>query len=105
MTTEPVTAHELHNGSHREGVFFSVEGAKERAQAKLDEYAAMYEGFTEEELESSQPLTTTTLEWQVERIDMHGRARPADDRIAWDTLIARYSETGYFAIRDLEIGR
>lgn len=96
--------YELRNGRSTEGFHRTLDGAKQHAQERLDEYREFYADFTPEELEDTEPLIDGTLEWTIERIDPHGLPT---DLPGWgfDTLIARYGTVrSFFAIYERQVG-
>jgi hypothetical protein len=95
---------ELRNCGNRAGLFQTIEGAKRAAQKMLDEYHEMYAEMGAEEREGSEPLTVTTLSWEVQRLDGRGLVTEFPE-LGWDTTVAFYAEhNGYFTLHEIGVG-
>jgi len=98
-----LTVIELKNCGNHSGLFQTREGAKQAAQELLDSYHEMWDELDAEEQEDTQPLTTDTLSWSVERIDHHGLITEHPD-LGWEAEVAFYSErNGYFTLHEVEV--
>lgn len=94
----------LRNCGNFAGLFQTVEGAQRAAQKTLDEYHELYSGMSEDDLGDTEPLTTTTLEWRVERINLRGLPTGSEE-LGWEYPTARYTaENGYFTLTPIEVG-